>query len=158
MWHRPATSWLQQFSTLQVCYKLFSWKWRCNKICRRCLFVSRHHSTPEQSQLITIWERIFQVILTFNKFYESGGETSWNFKNFEALSWRIRFPFALFVLQRPDGHSNRGMNTRAVTSYNATKWEKWIRKTDLMYTFDLEKKRSHQIYLGNNINDKEKAH
>lgn len=42
--------------------------------------------------------------------------TSWNFKNFEALSWRIRCPFARLTWQRLDGHSNRGMNTRAVTS------------------------------------------
>lgn len=43
-------------------------------------------------------------------------KTSWNFRNFDALSWRTRFPFVLFILQRWDGHSNKGMKTRAVTS------------------------------------------
>ena len=42
--------------------------------------------------------------------------TSWNFKNFDARSWRIRFPFALFSLHLWDGHSKRGIKTLAVTS------------------------------------------
>lgn len=43
-------------------------------------------------------------------------QTSWNLKNFDALSWRMTLPLLLFVTQRLDGHSNKGMNILAVTS------------------------------------------
>ena len=43
-------------------------------------------------------------------------QTSWNLKNFDALSWRMTLPLFLFMTQRLDGHSNKGMNILAVTS------------------------------------------
>lgn len=43
-------------------------------------------------------------------------QTSWNFKNFDALSWGMSFPFVQFVLHCSAGQSNRGIYIRAVTS------------------------------------------
>lgn len=60
--------------------------------------------------------RIYVTEIYYEKRREDKEETSWNFKNFDALSWSMRFPSFLFITQRLEGHLNRGIKTRAVTS------------------------------------------